>query len=226
MSLSRDPKVHLKPPFFSSSLASQLQKPPGISPVSFAETFLLSFSRGLPSCAQVLRFKDVPFLTSAAQDGLSPILSAPREQEKAFFVRSLKARHCGYLILFRINIGGDFRWLGFVERPLCSAAALQLQGAMGGCRQMQIALSQFCSRGFCFPRRLRREEMGVWSLAAKADGEKRKLGFGIKRKLCTTRFLVNTVTATAKILSPFHWAPEHDKMVEHINQHHHRNGER
>jgi len=91
----------------------------------------------------VLRFKDVPFLTSAAQDGLSPILSAPCEQEKAFFVHALKAQHCGYLILFRISIGGDFRWVCFVESPLCSAAALRLQGAMGGCRQMQIVLSQF-----------------------------------------------------------------------------------
>lgn len=136
------PKFILKP-FFNSYVAGQLWEPPGIPPVSFAETFLLSFSRGLLSCAQVLRFKDVLFLTSAAQDGLSPILSAPWEQEKAFFVRSLKALHCGYLILFRINIGGDFRWVCFVERPLCSAAALRLQGAMGGCRQMQIVLSQF-----------------------------------------------------------------------------------
>lgn len=198
------PKFIEKPPF-SSSLAQQLQEPLGISPVSPAETFLLSFCRGLPSWAQVLRLKDVLFLPSAAQDGLRPTLSAPCEQEKALFVRALKALHCGYLILFRINIGGDFRWLRFVERPLCSAALSDCRApweAAGRCKLCCLSLLPW----FCFPRRLGCREMGLWLWAARKD---RKSG-------CM-------VLKTAKILFSSHWPPEHDEMVELIHQHSRRN---
>lgn len=107
--------------------------PLGIFAVSLCETVCLGFLQNLPSSIQVLRFKDVPFLTSAAQDGLSPTLSAPREQEKALFVSFLKAPQCSYLILFQINISGNFRWLSCVKGTLYPSTVLRLQGTMGGC---------------------------------------------------------------------------------------------
>lgn len=98
----------------------------------------------------MLRFKDVLFLTSAAQDGLSPVLSAPCEQEKASFVRSLKALHCGYLILFRINIGGDFRWLRFVERPSMFCSRSPIAGRHGRLQADANSVVSVCSRRFAF----------------------------------------------------------------------------
>lgn len=98
----------------------------------------------------MLRLKDVPFLTSAAQDGLSPTLSAPREQEKAPFVYFLKAPQCSYLILFQINISGHFRWLSCVKGTLYPSTVLRLQGTMGGCKDMQITLSQCTLMGSFF----------------------------------------------------------------------------
>lgn len=92
--------------------------PFGIFAMSLWETVCLAFLQNLPSSIQVLRFKDVPFLTSATQDGLSPTLSAPREQEKALFVSFLKAPQCSYLILFQINITGSFRWWFLCKKEL------------------------------------------------------------------------------------------------------------
>lgn len=101
--------------------------------MSVWETICVGFFQNLPGSVQVLRVKDVPFLTSAAQDGRSPSLSAPCEQEKALFVPSLKAQQCGYLILFQINISGNFRWLCSVKGTLYPSTVLCLQGTMGGC---------------------------------------------------------------------------------------------
>jgi hypothetical protein len=86
-----------------------------------------------PDLCPGVEIKDVPFLTSAAQDGLSPTLSAPCEQEKALFVSSLKALQCGYLILFQINMSGNFRWLCFVKGTLYPSTVLCLQSTMGSC---------------------------------------------------------------------------------------------
>lgn len=110
--------------------------------VSLWETFCLACFQNLPSSVQVLRFKDVPFLPSAARAGLSPTLSAPREQEKALFVYFLKAPQCSYLILFQINISGHFRWLCCVKGTLYPSTVLPLQSTLGGCSDMQIVLSQ------------------------------------------------------------------------------------
>lgn len=101
--------------------------------VAVWETICVGFFQSLPGSVQVLRFKAVSFLTSAAQDGRSPSLSAPCEQEKALFVPQLKAQQCGYLFLFQINISGNFRWLCSSKGTLYPSTLLGSQGSVGGC---------------------------------------------------------------------------------------------
>lgn len=134
----------------------------------------LACFRNRPSSLQVLRFKDVPFLPSAAQDGLSPALSAPREPEKALFVPFLKAPQCGYLILFQINIGGHFRWLSCVKGTLYPSTVLRLQGTMGSCKDMQMMLSQCTPVGDFSPLPLRKSKKTSGSLASNTGGKKNR----------------------------------------------------
>lgn len=96
----------------------------GIVAVSWRETGCLVYFQNLSSSIQVLRFKDVPFLASAAQDGPLPTLWARPEREKAVFVYFLKAPQCSYLILFQINISGNFRWLSCVKGTLYPSTVL------------------------------------------------------------------------------------------------------
>lgn len=95
------------------------------------------------------------------------------EPEKALFVYFLKAPQCGYLILFQINISGNFRCLSCVKGTLYPSTVLHLQGTMGGCKDMQIMLFQCTLLGpFFSPLPLRKSEKTCWHLAFNTGGKK------------------------------------------------------
>lgn len=149
--------------------------PFGIFAMSLWETVCLAFLQNLPSSIQVLRFKDVPFLTSATQDGLSPTLSAPWEQEKALFVSFLKAPQCSYLILFQINITGSFRWWFLCKRSSLSFNCSPFAGHDGRLLRYANCVVSVCPHGdIFFPLPLSKSKRTRYSLALNTGGGAKK----------------------------------------------------
>lgn len=127
---------------------------------------LASFFPKPPSPVQVLRCKDVPFWASAAQDGLTPTLSAPARQEKALFVSFLKAPQWAISFCFKLT-SLLISALSPCQRNSIAFNCSPCAGHHGICKDMQIKCSQYTPMGnYPLPLLLRKSQ------------KKNMLGFG------------------------------------------------